>query len=194
MTNWLQILPVAAGVSAVVTIALRWLDRPRAVLRVEARMTSGPYLTSSAGRVTAFASLINIGDGNAYDVRLYGSGCDVAVPSRDDLQPGTTQMWAHRLAILGAGQTARLTVGVPEALSGSEALVVTWSPSPKRWLRKTKRFEFNELPTESIFPPSIMDAVDIPKHVRRTKKLEELSPRANHTLKRDENNDGSEER
>ncbi|CAM3129163.1 hypothetical protein DFJ75_1697 [Williamsia muralis] len=189
MTDWYQIVPIAAGVSAAVTVAIRWFDRPRAVLRLEGRLspTFDEHL-SSAGRVTAHASLINIGDGDAFDVRLYGSGCDAVVPSRADILEGAPPLWSHRLAVVRAGDTVRLTVGVPKPLEGGEALIVTWSPSPKRWLRKTVRFEFDQLPSEGLFPPSVMPTVDIPKHVRRTKKLEELSPRANHTLQRDDDN------
>jgi hypothetical protein len=36
MVDWVTVVAVAAIVSAVITLSIRWLDRPRAVLRLEA--------------------------------------------------------------------------------------------------------------------------------------------------------------
>lgn len=177
MADLSQVIPVAAVVSAAVTIGIRWLDRPRAALRLEGRVTGNSPKTS--GGVIAFASLINTGNGDAYDVRLYGSNVDVAVPSRSDLDDGQT-MYSHRLPVVRAGETIRVHVGISESMDPDveAALIVTWSWIGALRLRRWKRFVLTRAPSEMFLPPSILPTITVRWWERPTWLLEHQVPRA----------------
>src|SRR6478609_7560555 len=103
MVDWLAVVPTAAVVSAAVTLAIRWLDRPRAVLRLEAGAKASEK--ASSGLVAVNFSLMNFGDGDAYDVRVFGSGCNAGIPA--DV-PGN--LWTYRLTVLKAGDSVPIQI------------------------------------------------------------------------------------
>ncbi|MGY1871995.1 hypothetical protein [Nocardia gipuzkoensis] len=176
--NWLQVIPVAAAVSAATTIAIRWFDRPRAVLRLESRLMPGPSMKTSAGMNQGDVTLINDGDGHAYDIRVFGSKCDVGVQTQE-LFPDQRRHWTYRIPIAKSGEVIRLLVAAEgPPLRGDEAVIVSWSPSPRRWFRRTQRFRLADIGAEELFPPGVAPIASIPRYVRRTRSLEKRSPRA----------------
>lgn len=183
--SWVQVIPTAAAVSVVTTLTLRWFDRPRAVLRLETRLRmveAGKEYKTSHGMSQGDVALINDGDGTAYDVRVFGSNCDVAAKPVE-LFPGQQTHWTYRIPKIAAGEAVRLLVaaeGPPP--NGDEVVIVTWSPSPRRWFRRTERFGIDDFGSEELFPPGIAPTTSIPRRVRRTRTLERRSPRARRYL------------
>lgn len=171
-----KVIPIAAIVSATVTLAIRWWDKPHPRLHLEGRFTARPVgdddgASFSWGR----AALLNLGNGDAYDVRVFGSGCDVGMPNNPESKDDT---WTYRLPVLKAGETQILWVGVEKGatMAENDAIIVTWAPN--RWWRRTIRFPVKKIAFEDIFPPGMLDYVKIPWWVRRTVSLERKSPRA----------------
>ena len=176
--NWLAVIPTAAIVSAAVTLILRWFDRPRPVLRLEGRMTQriGDGLSSGAGdgpTETVRVALMNVGDGDAYDVKVFGSKCDPAIL----IEPGN---WGYTSAVLKAGESLILAVGVNADSKKLQdaALIVTWSPRPRRSIRKLLRANFTDLGVAQLLPPGLLPVREIAPKTRSTEDLESLSPRA----------------
>ncbi|QZH58864.1 hypothetical protein K1X22_21800 [Mycolicibacterium farcinogenes] len=173
--NWLQIVPIAALVSAVVTLLVRWFDKPRARLYVEHRLQPGEVsrLNPEWFRV----DVRNIGDGAAHDVRVFGSNCDPAVASRRNSAedaPG----WTHQVGTLAAGESVRIESTVRLEDVESAELVVSWTPAPGRTWRRTLRVQLVESDAEFLLPPGVFPPVRIPRWTRRLRTLERISPRA----------------
>lgn len=176
--SWLQVIPVAAAVSAVTTVTIRWFDRPRAVLRLESRLMPGPLMKTSGGMSQGDVALINDGDGDAYDIRVFGSKCDVGARTQA-LFPDHRRHWTYRIPIAKSGEVVHLLVAADgPPLRGDEAIIISWSPSPRRWFRRTQRFRLADIGAEELFPPGIAPIASIPWYVRRTRSLEKRSPRA----------------
>jgi hypothetical protein len=176
MVDWVTVVPVAAVVSAVVTLSIRWLDRPRAVLRLEAGARASGE--SSGGLVAVWCSLMNFGDGDVYDLRVFGSGCHAAVPAGESA--GDT-LWTYRLTRLKAGESVPIQVTLKPYTGADDdqrAVIVTYSLRPWRSLRRTKRYVLVKTPVPSWLPPIIFEPAEIPWWVRRTRSLERRSPAA----------------
>jgi len=175
--NWIAVVPTAAFVSAFFTLLIRWLDRPRPVIRLEGRMTrvQGDGLTSGPGGVmrTGRVAVLNVGDGDAYDIKVFGSRCDPAV----NVEAGN---WVYSAPVIKAGEELTIVVGTPVEPSERDgaALIVTWSSRPRRWVRKRLRVKEDELAVAELLPPGGLPVRDIPARTRRTRSLEALSPRA----------------
>ncbi|SIE20213.1 hypothetical protein [Mycobacteroides abscessus] len=174
--DWLGVIPTAAIVSALITLLLRWFDRPRAVLRLEARLTPNRGESSGVGdgpTQVARVALINAGDGDAFDVKVFGSKCDPAI----ELEPSN---WGYAISVVKAGESVIVGVGanVDPAKTRGAALIVTWSPHPGRWRRKRLRVEVAELGLAELLPPGLLPVCEIPARIRRTQALEARSPRA----------------
>lgn len=133
--NWLEIAevaPTAAVISALVTIVIRWFDRPRAVLRTEVRLTQVPVgsdqrtFSAEGATLSARVALMNVGDGDAYDVKAFGSKCDPAIQVE-------SHNWVYSLPVIRAGDTELVVVAAsddPSKIEGA-AVMITWSPRPK---------------------------------------------------------------
>lgn len=176
--QWWQVVPTAALVSTVVTLLLRWFDRPRAVLRLEGRFSQrvGDGLSSGAGdgpTETGRTALMNVGDGDAYDVKVFGSKCDPAIWIE-------RANWGYSVPVVRAGEEVMIVVGANADARKREgaALIVTWSPRPRRWMRKRLRVASDELGLAELLPPGTLPVRDIPARIRRTRSLEARSPRA----------------
>lgn len=172
--NLWQVVPVAALVSTVVTLVLRWFDRPRPVIRLEGRLVSDARLGSGFnGRYwPAPCTLMNIGDGDAYDVRLFGSNCDPGVETEGG-------HWAYSMPVIHSGSTVRIHLGLPETWGEADAsVIVTWAPRPGRWFRRRSTFPIQNLPVEELLPPGALPIVQIPHRARSTRALEARSIRA----------------
>ncbi|WP_273734737.1 hypothetical protein [Mycolicibacterium septicum] len=180
--DWLQVIPTAALVSAFVTLTLRWLDRPRAVLRLEGRLSPAAATTSGIGEGpthTARVAVVNVGDGDAFDVKIFGSNCDPAIA----IEPSN---WGYGASVVRAGESVIALVGVntdPAKAEGA-ALIVTWSPRPRRGIRKRLRVGVDELGLAELLPPGLLPVREIPGRVQRTRALEARSPRAQLYLQR----------
>ncbi|MDG4667989.1 hypothetical protein [Mycobacterium sp. 236(2023)] len=181
--DWLEvakIAPTAAVVSAIVTLAIRWLDRPRPVLRLEARLSLNRGEASGVGdgptRATRMA-LLNVGDGDAYDVKIFGSKCDPAIFA----EAGN---WVYAASAIKAGEGADVEVGASSdpAKTVDAAVIVTWSTHPQRWFRKRMRISLDEVGIAELLPPGLLPVREIPETVRRTRELEARSPRAQRYL------------
>jgi hypothetical protein len=172
--HWWAVVPTAAVVSAVVTLLIRWLDQPRPVLRLEAGAKASEK--ASSGLVAVNFSLINFGDGDAFDVRVFGSGCNAGIPA---CAPGN--LWTYRMTVLKGGESVPVQISSkPYKVTDNDrrAVIVTYSPRPRRSFRRTHRFEFRDLPVPSWLPPMIFEPATIPWWVRRTRSLEKRTPTA----------------
>lgn len=172
-----QVIPLAAFVSAAVTLGIRWFDRPRVMLRTEARLVEGPGMKSSHGQTQAHIAVLNDGDGTAYDVRFFGSNCDPAVRAIP-FDPQSPAHWTYRLPSIGAGEIVRVLVGVKMPLNGDERLIIVWSRSPRRSIRRRMSVNLSEISGEILFPPGVLDLQPISTRVRRLRQMERQSPRA----------------
>ncbi len=116
---------------------------------------------------------MNVGDGDAYDVKVFGSKCDPAI----FIERGN---WGYSVPVVRAGEEVMIVVGANADAGKREgaALIVTWSPRPRRWMRKTLRVASDELGLAELLPPGALPVREIPARTRRTRSLEALSPRA----------------
>ncbi|MEJ9078198.1 hypothetical protein WKY82_07235 [Gordonia malaquae] len=172
----LGVIPIAAVVSAVVTLAIRWFDSPRAVLKVESYIQTSGQQGQGKGISGKFwnapAALMNVGDGDAFDIRIFGSGCDPAV--------GTpSEQWSFQMPVLRAGESTVINLGAVDATVLSASAIVTWSPRPGRWFRRKLIVRLKDIPFEQIFPPGSLpvEEVSAPR-LRSTRSLEKRSARA----------------
>src|SRR5258708_4983328 len=130
LVDWLTVVPVAAVVSAVVTLSIRWLDRPRAVLRLRGRADGSGW--GCWGPVAVRGSLMKFGDGDVCDLRVFGSGCHAAVPACES--SGET-LWTYRLTRLKAGESVPIQVTLKPYTGADDdqrAVIVTYSLRPWR--------------------------------------------------------------
>lgn len=175
--HWYEVIPTAAVVSTIVTVLLRFFDRPRAVLRLEGRVTRriGDGITSGMGGLmtTGRVAVLNVGDGDAFDVKVFGSKCDPAINAEE-------ANWVYTAPVLRAGDELMVVVGSPIEPADREgaAIIVTWCPRPRRWFRKRLRVAADELGLAELLPPGGLPVSEIPARTRRTRSLEALSPRA----------------
>ncbi|MBY6679924.1 hypothetical protein HQ312_02560 [Rhodococcus sp. BP-316] len=181
MSSWLAVVPVAALVSATVTIALRWFDKPRVRIVFEHKLIESKYVQDfgDLDRHGVVVVATNVGDGTAYDIRLYGSLCDAAVQAPRN-QPHDVRPWRHQLPTLGPGESMRVEIVLQGETRHDAALVVTWTPSPGRTWRRHERVALGRIPVEVMYPPGVMIEPDkpIPARTRRLSTLERLTPRA----------------
>ncbi|MEC4847486.1 hypothetical protein R2359_26400 [Mycobacteroides chelonae] len=175
--DWAKVAPTAAVVSAVVTLLIRWWDKPRPVLHLEMRLREN---IGEASFDWGVAALINLGDGDAFDIRLFGSGCDVGVRNT----PDNEGKWTYRIPVLKAGATQLIAIGTEKGkqMEKGDAIIVTWAPRSRRWFRRTMRIDVAELTGEHLLPPGVLEYVKIPWWVRRTSSLERKTPRAQEYL------------
>lgn len=69
--DWIAVVPVAALVSATVTFLIRWLDAKRVAWLVTGKAReSSPAKDGQPGRVRIEVDVHNVGNGDAFDVRL----------------------------------------------------------------------------------------------------------------------------
>ncbi len=173
--TWLQVVPVAALVSAAVTLLIRWFDKPRARLYVEHKLQPGEIAKTVPNWFRV--ELRNIGDGAAHDIRVFGSCCDPAIRtprSNADDAPS----WTHQLGTLNAGESIRIEASMRPEDRNQAALIISWTPAPGRTWRRTMRVQLIDADAEFLFPPGVFEPVQIPPRVRRLRTLERLSPRA----------------
>ncbi|MBN7461122.1 hypothetical protein I3U64_13285, partial [Mycobacteroides abscessus subsp. abscessus] len=107
----IEVVPSAALVSATVTLTIRWLDRARAILVLEARHRSDLGIEATS---TGQVAVINIGDGDAFDVRVFGSGMDAVADVDSD-----PKRWTYRIPVIRAGETQLVTIGLPAGVGAT---------------------------------------------------------------------------
>ncbi|MBF6136644.1 hypothetical protein IU501_27080 [Nocardia otitidiscaviarum] len=177
--SWLQVVPLAALVSAVVTLTIRWLDRPRPVLSIQSQLVNSEHQKVWRSQDLFGCPLIvtNSGDGDAFDLRVYGSLCDVAQHAPKS-HPGGHDSWRNRIPSLPAGEQLILECVMPMADAMNAELIITWaSPLRPQLRRKRFRSKIYDLGTETFFPPGLIGVREIPKRASEA-VLDQNSPRS----------------
>jgi len=169
-----EVVPIAAIVSAVVTLVIRWFDRPRAILRLEAVLQ--PDVDTGMGPNGEFwpapAILLNVGDGDAFDVRVFGSECDPGIKTAGG-------HWGYRTQVIRGGDTVEVNLGLPHDWRDRDAaIVITWAPRPRRWWRKRITVKISDVGIGVVLPPGTLPLRKIDRSVRTTRALELNSARA----------------
>jgi hypothetical protein len=140
--------------------------------------------------------LANYGDGDAYDVRVFGSDCDVAIdPGSLDRRGFPANLWGHRLPVLKSGAAVKLVLAVP---SWSYAyrnrferkkitVIVVWTTSPGRGRHHQLRRRVESIEVIPPYEPGELKlpfdhkygSCRIPFFVRSVKALEKRAIRSN---------------
>jgi hypothetical protein len=170
----LGVIPVAAVVSAIVTLAIRWLDKPRPVFVFEMQLTDAKFIDKDAELTVATIAVTNVGDGPAYDVEIVGDRCDAAVDI-GKLAPEHSGRWATRLPKIASGETVLVRTGTLEQDKVKAKLVVRWDPSPGRPLpsirRRMREVALDDVNSAMPFPVGMLEPAALPRWFRRWRKL-----------------------
>lgn len=177
--DW-SVVPISALVSAVVALAIRWLDKPRPHLVATGRMVVVPSGAGEAMRQSLGApvTLTNHGSGPAYDLEVAGSGCVVGI-RQPKIHDFGGESWDDRIPVLAAGETVVLDVQGWEQ-SSQDVIITVSHPRLQvmRWWRRTWMWPLSEVPTENPFPPAIYPPERIPWIKRRTGSIARYGLRA----------------
>ncbi|MDO3107870.1 hypothetical protein [Mycobacteroides abscessus] len=202
-----QALPLSALVSASVTLAIRYYDRPRPAITLDGIphiFSNGDYrMFVEENKMTdkillGELLLSNHGDGIAYDVRVFGSYCDVAI-SADSLDGELSSIdhWTHRIPALKSGSAVKLMVGF--AYNGKldydsyadwerqrATVIVAWTTTPGRGRHRQLRRRLRRIEVEYPHKPGLTRSRSftskekegvIPFYVRRVRSMERRSLR-----------------
>jgi hypothetical protein len=172
----LTVVPVATLVSIAVSLIVRWLDRPRPRLAFESQFMVSPMGAPKAqGPFRGAVAVINIGDGIAYDVEVYGDRCDAAF-AFERLAAEHSDRYSSRLPQLAPGATVIVRIAVDEDLIDEARLLVRWDQSPGRPLtvlrRRFRDVRIRDVDVAMPFPVGMMvEREPIPRHFRRWRDL-----------------------
>ncbi|WP_131833167.1 hypothetical protein [Mycobacteroides abscessus] len=106
--------------------------------------------------------LSNHGDGIAYDVRVFGSYCDVAIsPEGRDDAPFSIDYWTHRIPVLKSGSAVKLDVGFTYEGELDQwhwerrraAVIVAWTTAPGRGRHRQLRRKLRRIEVEYPHKP-----------------------------------------
>lgn len=178
--TWLQFVPVAALVSASVTLLIRHADKPRPVIVLESQLEQREH-SYSAERAGDFEvgviAITNAGDGDAYDFEMYGHLCEAAFEG-ERLAPGLAPNWAQRRPVLKAGETVLARVLFPTSVVAgdpSAKLVIRWTPWPGRWwtaaTRRSREVSLSEFDSAMPLPVGMIEPTELPRVFRRWRRL-----------------------
>jgi hypothetical protein len=176
------IIPASAIVSLVTTLVFRWLDSPRAVLLLESRMVDSKIADSfnRNGARFAFLTLTNAGDGNAYEVEIYGHLADLAVDRhvRSDWHP---TVFTDHLAVLKPGESVEVEACTAEEDVKKAEAFVRWTTRPGRspilGFRPRIQQLIYDIPVGSPFPAGLHGTDKLPRVFRRFRRLHNVTPR-----------------
>lgn len=167
-TDLWAILPISAIVSAVVTLSVRYFDKPRPNLHLIARgygiPIDSPWTHEDlGGRFT----LTNLGSGVALDVRVVGSGCVVATRVAGLNVAGHESVeWTDRVDALKPGESETFEVHRIDDTVKPAAILATYPALPGihwlRGLRRTRRWPLDTTNTQVHLPPKMLDPVRVP--------------------------------
>lgn len=189
--EWLSVIPVAALASLATTLAIRFLDRPRAALEVEMKLVLGDgNLSGWPDRTYIPLDVTNVGDGDALDLQMFGHLCDVAVPA-PKLHSGDAGGWTNAVPVLRSGEAIRVTLAVVgrteearrELLEKAKVLF-TWTSGDRSLLglrllpRRRVLRRVRDLPLETIWGPGVVTVAPLPRRPRTLRRLRKTSPRA----------------
>lgn len=157
------IIPVSAVVSVVVTLVLRFLDKPRPVLVVTTRVVllaaSDERWREGFGLPT---TLTNSGTAAAHNLRIAGSRCSVGVRQAPAHGRGTSN-WASEIPVLASGET--LLLDVQHCEPGARILVThDRLPSVRllRWSKRVWSWKVDAIGPENPLPTAAFPGVPIP--------------------------------
>lgn len=186
--TWLQFVPIAAVVSALVTLLIRYADRPRPVIVIESQMeTRSDELGGSweqSGYERGILAITNVGDGDAYEFEVFGDNCDAAMVE-PKLKPQLSPRWVNKRASLAAGETALVwnlfSRDDVQAGTSNARLVIRWNPHPGRpWsaaTRQVRQVRLTQLASSVPFPVGMFEPTALPKTFRKWRNLERYTER-----------------
>ncbi|WP_251153304.1 hypothetical protein [Cellulosimicrobium sp. Marseille-Q4280] len=168
--SWWTIIPISAIVSALVTLTIRYLDKPRPHLVVVRRglllPTSETKMLDIYGKPT---TIHNYGNGTAYGVRIVGSSCVVGVRMPKAHAFGGDS-WNDYLPAIEPGETVVLDVHNLDENS-TPRIVITRDRFPSlpalRGLRRVQVFRLDRMLVENPLPPGGFEPRAIPALRRR---------------------------
>ncbi|SPX82475.1 Uncharacterised protein [Mycobacteroides abscessus] len=203
-----QAAPLSVLVSASVTLAIRYFDRPRPAITLDGipnLFPDGSYrmFTQEKDNFTSKKALLgglllsNHGDGIAYDVRVFGSYCDVAIsPDDPDCDVTSVDYWTHRIPALKSGASVKLMASFShtgdlgrnsyaEWERKRARVIVIWTTAPGRSWHKQFRRRLGRIEVENPHKPGLngrQNSPDekegvIPFYVRRVSSIERRSLR-----------------
>lgn len=191
--TWLQFVPIAALVSATVTLLIRYADRPRPVILLETQLEEAraQYSGELSGEfVVGAVAITNSGDGDAYEFELFGHLCDVAIAS-GKLAPNLAPRWTQQLPALKAGETVTAKVLFPTAVRDGDheaKVIIRWTPWPGRpWTAATRRIRqvsLAELDSAMPYPVGVIEPTALPRWFRRWRQLAPHTERGRQRLAR----------
>lgn len=160
------VAPISAIVSAFVALGIRYFDKPRPRLALYGRMYGVPANSQfTHDDLGARATLMNVGNGPAFDLQVVGSDCVVGL-----IQEGVTVVTAgspdyfDRLPALLPSEST--LVHIHNHSSGEPRVTVTYPVFPAvPWLaaiKRSRQWVVKDLPIMSPFPPQMLEAKTIP--------------------------------
>jgi hypothetical protein len=178
--DWSTVVPVAALVSAVVTLTIRFLDRPRPSISVEAQMVRSDATLRTwekdQGERLGIVAIYNSGNGAAYEVEVHGDNCAAGF-RRDPLAANTSERWVWRIPVLMPSDHTLVHVKAPASNDVTAALVIRWTRSPGRrllrhlWRWKTE-VRLGDIDGATFLPVAVQDPLPLPTRLRRWRRLQ----------------------
>lgn len=177
--NNLQVIPVAALISATVTLFIRFIDKPRPAITLESQYTRSETWVrkweEEEGIYLLTVAIVNGGDGPAYGLEVHGDGCSAgyALPKYGE---NTSERYDWKIPVLLPSKHVLVYLRVPRENDSAAKLVIRWTRSPGRWWRwifpRKKEVKISELETAFFLPISVVPAVQLPTRLRRWRRLE----------------------
>ena len=169
--QWWTVVPISAIVSAIVTIAIRYLDKPRPHLTLVGHMISTPSGYKGDGKEFGYPlTLTNAGNGPAWRVSIAGSSCTAGI--RHDRAPAAapSSNWVDFIPVIKAGESVSIQAANADDLSKA-ALVVVHDRFPSlprlSWVKRARTWRLEKLPVSNPFPPAMYPGETIPWWRRR---------------------------
>lgn len=179
----LSIIPIAAITSLLTTVVVRWVDKPKPKIVGENLFSSESQDYQDAMEKTfpeethSDFKITNVGNGDLYDVRFYGSLCDVAFFSPKEHQRGWT--YDYIKPVLKAGESVTLKVSFNK-IDVDKAEIIVSHPLFSRlsYPRQADSFRIETSPLETTWDVGMLGYEKVPRHFRGWRDLTNYSPRA----------------
>ncbi|WP_061960632.1 hypothetical protein [Demequina flava] len=153
-------IATAVSVTATLVLSLFWrmLDGRRAEWVAHSSKSTWRYDGESPQSAAAAleCEVANTGDGDAYRVEVTGAGCQVFVQGEKRTSSHGFGSWREQFALvprMGSGDHFHLTVTCDPGVWHEARIVFTWTASPTRFRRLSRRMRTMRLSDVAPRPP-----------------------------------------
>lgn len=159
---------IATAAALLFTLLFRWVDSRKVDWVTFDAMPEWSFGDGWSNGPHATCSLANTGDADAYRVELHGFGCHVTPQSKAPRSRSAEAMFL--LPVVRSGQVVGLDVGCDVDTWDVAEIAITWTTSPTRFRRFSRRIRFLAL-SEISWIPQAMRVTEVDDGTRRSSPI-----------------------